>query len=84
MKLACICGTFNRSFDTGAMDLTRFLQRCATDLKVEGVELQDIHFPQTRPAYLKMLRRISVSPSSASEPTTTSAGSIRRSARARW
>jgi len=39
------------------MDLTRFLQRCATDLKVEGVELQDIHFPQTRPAYLKMLRR---------------------------
>ena len=57
MKLACICGTFNRSFDSGAMDLTRFLQRCATDLKVEGVELQDIHFPQTRPAYLKMLRR---------------------------
>lgn len=57
MRLACICGTFSRSFDSGAMDLTRFLQRCATDLKVEGVELQDIHFPQTRPAYLSMLRR---------------------------
>jgi sugar phosphate isomerase/epimerase len=57
MKLACICGTFNRSFESGSMDQIRFLQRCATDLKVEGVELQDIHFPQTRPAYLQMLRR---------------------------
>jgi sugar phosphate isomerase/epimerase len=57
MKLGCICGTFNRSFDSGAIDQVRFLARCATDLKVEGVELQDIHFPQTRPAYLQMLRR---------------------------
>jgi sugar phosphate isomerase/epimerase len=57
MKLGCICGTFNRSFDSGAMDQIRFLHRCASDLKVQGVELQDIHFPQTRPAYLQMLRR---------------------------
>ena len=57
MKLGCICGTFNRSFDAGAMDQMRFLARCATDLAVAGVELQDIHFPQTRPAYLQMLRR---------------------------
>ncbi len=57
MKLGCICGTFNRAFDTGAMDQVRFLARCASDLRVEGVELQDIHFPQTRPAYLQMLRR---------------------------
>ena len=26
-------------------------------LKVQGVELQDIHFPQTRAAYLQVLRR---------------------------
>lgn len=57
MKLGCICGTFNRSFDSGAMDQIRFLRRCAADLKVQGVELQDIHFPQTRTAYLAMLRR---------------------------
>jgi len=57
MKIGCICGTFNRSFDAGLMDQVRFLHRCATDLQVEGVELQDIHFPQTRPAYLQMLRR---------------------------
>ena len=57
MKIGCICGTFNRSFDAGLMDQVRFLHRCATDLKVQGVELQDIHFPQTRPAYLQMLRR---------------------------
>jgi sugar phosphate isomerase/epimerase len=57
MKLGCICGTFNRSFESGAMDQIRFLQRCAGDLTVQGIELQDIHFPQTRPAYLQMLRR---------------------------
>ena len=57
MKLGCICGTFNRSFDSGAMDQIRFLHRCVADLKVQGVELQDIHFPQTRSAYLAMLRR---------------------------
>lgn len=58
MKLGCICGTFNRSFDAGRMDQVQFLARCATELKVEGVELQDIHFPQTRPAYLQGLRRM--------------------------
>ncbi|HSB72889.1 MAG TPA: sugar phosphate isomerase/epimerase family protein [Candidatus Methylomirabilis sp.] len=57
MKLGCICGTFNRSFDAGSMNQIGFLARCATDLKVQGVELQDIHFPQTRPAYLHMVRR---------------------------
>lgn len=57
MKLGCICGTFNRSFDAGTMDQMRFLICCADDLQVQGVELQDIHFPQTRPAYLQMVRR---------------------------
>jgi len=57
MKIGCICGTFNRSFDARSMDQLRFLARCATDLQVQGVELQDIHFPQTRPTYLQMLRR---------------------------
>ncbi|MFI5342383.1 MAG: sugar phosphate isomerase/epimerase family protein [Candidatus Methylomirabilales bacterium] len=57
MKIGCICGTFNRSFDAGAMDQVQFLTRCATDLMVQGAELQDIHFPQTRPAYLQMIRR---------------------------
>jgi sugar phosphate isomerase/epimerase len=58
MKLGCICGSFNRSFDAGVLDLTGFLRRCANDLRVAGAELQDIHFPQTRPAYLAALRRV--------------------------
>ncbi|MBI3454329.1 MAG: sugar phosphate isomerase/epimerase [Candidatus Rokubacteria bacterium] len=57
MKLGCICGCFNRSFDAGLMDQLQFLERCAGDLKVAGAELQDIHFPETRPAYLRRLRR---------------------------
>ncbi len=57
MKLGCICGSFNRTFDSGALTLVGFLKKCAVDLQVQGVELQDIHFPQTRPAYLQMIRR---------------------------
>ncbi len=57
MKLGCICGCFNRAFDAGTLDQLRFLERCVRDLRVAGAELQDIHFPETRPAYLKGLRR---------------------------
>jgi hypothetical protein len=49
MRLGCICGSFNRSFEGGALDQVGFLRRCAETLEVQGVELQDIHFPQTRP-----------------------------------
>ncbi len=57
MRLGCICGCFNRSFDAGRMDQFRFLDQCARVFRVEGAELQDIHFPQTRPAYRERLRR---------------------------
>ena len=57
MKLGCICGSFNRAFDAGRMDQLRFLDHCASTLQVAGAELQDIHFPQTRPAYIQTLRR---------------------------
>jgi sugar phosphate isomerase/epimerase len=57
VKLGCICGCFNRAFDAGAMDQLGFVRHCATPLRVRGVELQDIHFPETRPRYLAELRR---------------------------
>ncbi len=57
MRLGCICGCFNRAFDAGTLDQLRFLDRCAGELAVRGAELQDIHFPETRPAYLHELRR---------------------------
>jgi sugar phosphate isomerase/epimerase len=56
MKLGCICGSFNRAFATGGMDQLRFVAHCADVLRVAGVEFQDIHFPETRPAYLDRLR----------------------------
>ncbi len=56
MKLGCICGSFNRAFDAGAMDQVKFLDTCARDLRVAGVELQDIHFPRTARAYLRTLK----------------------------
>jgi len=57
VRLGCICGSFNRAFDAGAMDQLAFLRHCATELRVAGAELQDIHFPETRPAYLGTLGR---------------------------
>lgn len=57
MRLGCICGSFNGAFTTGAMDQLGFLAHCADVLGVAGVEFQDIHFPETRPAYLARLRR---------------------------
>jgi sugar phosphate isomerase/epimerase len=56
MRLSCICGSYNRAFDAGEMNQLDFLAAAAA-LGMQGVELQDIHFPQTRPAYLKLLRR---------------------------
>jgi len=57
MKLGCICGSYNRSFASGAMDQLRFVAHCGDALGVAGVEFQDVHFPETRPAYLDRLRR---------------------------
>jgi sugar phosphate isomerase/epimerase len=57
MKLGCICGSYNQSFAAGAIDQLRFVARCGDVLKVAGVEFQDVHFPETRPAYLDRLRR---------------------------
>jgi sugar phosphate isomerase/epimerase len=56
MRFGCICGSFNRAFSTGAMDQLRFVAHCKDVLGVAGVEFQDIHFPETRPAYLDRLR----------------------------
>jgi sugar phosphate isomerase/epimerase len=56
MRLGCICGSFNRAFAAGAMDQLRFVAHCADVLGVAGVEFQDIHFPETRSAYLDRLR----------------------------
>ncbi len=57
MKLGCICGSYNRAFATGAMDQVGFVSHVGRALGVAGVEFQDIHFPETRPSYLRTLRR---------------------------
>jgi hypothetical protein len=57
MRFGCICGSFNRSFAAGVMDQLRFVAHCKDVLGVAGVEFQDIHFPETRPAYLDRLSR---------------------------
>ena len=82
MKLGCICGSYNRSFASGAMDQVRFIAHCADTLRVSGVEFQDIHFPRrVPPTSGRCARRPPTggSRSSASGSTTTSAGGTRTS-----
>ena len=55
MKLAVICGSFNPAFARGELVLVGFVARASAMPGVTGVEFQDIHFPQTRPAYLRAL-----------------------------
>src|SRR4030095_4191810 len=57
MKLGCICGSFNRALHAGTLGQRGFPRRCVTAHKVPGVGAEDIHFPQTRAAYLQVLRR---------------------------
>jgi hypothetical protein len=42
VKLGCICGSFNRSFDAGTMNQIGFLQHCATVLRVQGIDLRQL------------------------------------------
>ncbi|PYM62994.1 MAG: hypothetical protein DMD79_09755 [Candidatus Rokuibacteriota bacterium] len=57
MRLATICGSFNPAFARGEMDQLGFIARASELPGIAGVELQDIHFPETRPAYLRRLRQ---------------------------
>jgi len=57
MKLGSSSWSFHRTFAAGQMDQFSWLEFCAKDLQLDGVELLAPHFPNTEPAYLKDLKK---------------------------
>lgn len=57
MKLGCSSWSFHRTIAQGKMDQKSWIEKCAKELKLDGVELLDAHFPSTTRDYLKDLKK---------------------------
>ncbi|MEX2246420.1 MAG: sugar phosphate isomerase/epimerase family protein [Dehalococcoidia bacterium] len=58
MKLACSSWSYHAAFRAGRIDQREWLRRCAEEMELDGVELLDLHFPTTDPAYLRDLKKL--------------------------
>jgi sugar phosphate isomerase/epimerase len=58
VKLGCSSWSYHVAFRAGRIDLREFLRICAEELEVDGVELVDLHFPTTDPAYLRDIKKL--------------------------
>jgi L-ribulose-5-phosphate 3-epimerase len=58
VKLGCSSWSYHGAFRAGRMDLLEWVRCCAEDLELDGVELVDLHFPTTDPAYLRDLKKL--------------------------
>jgi sugar phosphate isomerase/epimerase len=57
VKLGCSSWSYHAAFRVGRMDLLEWVQHCAEDLELDGIELVDLHFPTTDPVYLRDLKK---------------------------
>lgn len=57
MKLGCSSWSYHAAFRAGRIDLLEFLRVCGEDLELDGVELVDLHFPTTDPAFLRQIKQ---------------------------
>ena len=57
MKLSCISYSYHRAFANGSMTMESWLAECGR-LKLDGVELLDMHFPETSPGYLAGIKKL--------------------------
>lgn len=57
MKLSCSSWSFHRTFEKGNINQLEWIEKCAKDLMLDGIELLDGHFPSTERAYLHNLKK---------------------------
>jgi sugar phosphate isomerase/epimerase len=57
MKIACSSWSFHRTIAAGKLDQMSWIEKCANELELDGVELLDNHFPDTKTAYLQKLKK---------------------------
>lgn len=61
MKLGCSSWSYHKSISEGRLDQQAWLRLCARELELDGVELLDLHFPDTSTPYLRDLRHLTTS-----------------------
>lgn len=57
MRLGCSSWSYHAAIRAGRIDQREWLRLCAQELEVDGVELVDLHFPTTDPAYLRDIKK---------------------------
>ncbi|MFH2067992.1 MAG: sugar phosphate isomerase/epimerase family protein [Candidatus Omnitrophota bacterium] len=57
MKIACSSWSFHRTIEAGKLDQLSWVEKCAKELELDGVELLDVHFPETGKDYLRRLKK---------------------------
>ena len=58
MKLCCSTAAFGRALDDGALTQLEWVDVCANDLDVDGVEFDGAYFPRTDGEYLAQLKKL--------------------------
>lgn len=58
MKLGCSSWSYHAAFRAARLDQRAWLRLCAEEMELDGVELVDLHFPTTDPAYLREIKKL--------------------------
>lgn len=57
MKISCSSWSYHRTIEAGKLDQAGWIDLCAKELKLDGVELLSNHFPRTDKQYLRDLKK---------------------------
>lgn len=57
MKLGCSSQSYDRAFQEKRVELLNWIEYCAQGLGLDGIEIEDKHFPSTAPDFLRTLRQ---------------------------
>ena len=78
MKIGCSSWSYHRTIEAGKLDQRGWIEKCARELELDGVELLDVHFPkEVERSYLQSLKKqiidlgLTISAVSASNHFTT-------------
>lgn len=58
MKIGCSSWSYHRTIAAGKLGQKGWIEKCAQELKLDGVELLDVHFPSTEASYLKEIKKM--------------------------
>lgn len=60
MKIGCSSWSFHRSFEEGKVDQEKWIEVCADELELDGIELLDFHFPSKKDSEIKKIKKLAI------------------------